>query len=80
MTKWISYLDDEAPDNDQVVLVYSKKGGYEIAKYSCGIEDYGGYDIEYEYFWRQNSDGEYIIMHDVICWMPIPKLPEDCYE
>jgi len=45
MTEWISYLDDIAPDNGQIVLVYNCKRGCRRAKYSCGVEDYGSYDI-----------------------------------
>jgi len=81
MTKWISYLDDAAPDNDQIVFVYSNKHVCRKAKYICGIEDYGSYDIEYDVFLGQDSGGEYtVIMDDVVFWIPIPELPEDCYE
>jgi hypothetical protein len=76
MTEWSSNLDDAVPDNDQVVLVYSKKRGYEIAKYSCGVEDYGSYDIEYEFWWSQ-KDGDEYILDGVLYWMPIPELPKD---
>jgi hypothetical protein len=77
MTEWISYLDDIAPDNGQIVLVYNCKRGCRRAKYSCGVEDYGSYDIEYDVFLGQDSCGEYtVIMDDVVFWMPLPEPPD----
>jgi hypothetical protein len=75
MTEWISNLDDAVPDNDQVVLAYSKKRGYVLARYSCGFEDYGSYDIEYEFWYSQNDGYEYIL-DDILYWMPLPEPPD----
>jgi hypothetical protein len=79
MNKWIDCLDDEEPENGQIVLAYSKIRGYVIAEYETHLTVNESYAISAKIFWEKGNNMKQILP-DPEYWMPIPELPEDCYE
>jgi len=80
MNEWIRNSDDNVPKNKKKVLVYSESRGYEVAKYSYGTRVYSDTDIRVKFWWRPVGNDDEDILDDVLYWMPLPELPEDCYE